>query len=59
MKKMYGKRTNAFVWTFAAIAICIILLVGVVVVVGGNVAMGQQQMQQSQALNQTAQSSAS
>jgi pimeloyl-ACP methyl ester carboxylesterase len=51
--KMCCKKANAFVWTFAAIAICIILTVGVVV--GGiNVAMGQQM--QPQTGNQTSQS---
>src|ERR671926_123988 len=50
-KKSIAKKTNIFVWTFASIAVLI------VVAVGNNVAMGQQMQQQSQAVNQAAQSS--
>ena len=58
-KKSIAKKTNLFVWTFASIALCIIFLGGVLIVVavGNNVAMGQQMQQQSQAVNQAAQSS--
>ena len=46
---MYSKKADAFVWIFAAIACCIILLGGTLAIVG-NTATAQQQ--QSKALNQ-------
>jgi pimeloyl-ACP methyl ester carboxylesterase len=62
-EKFNKKKTNVFVWRFAAIALSVMLIVGIaVVVVGNNVAKGQQQQQQqqqSQLANQTAFSSSS